>query len=379
MPDTKKKDGGRRDVVSEAVGDAVALKRLAVDAAKNELIESMAPRIRRLVEQELRGPAARGEDVDRLRRAADGYGETEFEEGKKQGGAEMKKDDGAELDMESLGSMFPAISEDPDEGRKAAADDDQDGDECPAESAIPTLGEGDMDEGNGQPPRDFSEDVDEDVEVSEAELRRVYEASVQAEAQVTKGFKDIPAPAEIEDAVKDSGLADVKKGETHWEEKGAQPPAKKDWTVKEWRQVIAAGIAENKALRAENKALRGQVSEARGQLAEVNLFNAKVLHVQKMLQGGLSLTREQKRLTISSIDEAASINEVKKIYATLEGAFRSSAQPLSENVRRKPQSSVARPAAGKQVLRESGGAGDDGSNAMVARWAALAGLPGAGK
>ena len=60
----------------------------AVQAAKNELIESLAPSIRTLVEKNLKGAVGtKNEDTDRIRRGvqdnAPGESHTGFEEGKK--------------------------------------------------------------------------------------------------------------------------------------------------------------------------------------------------------------------------------------------------------------------------------------------------------
>lgn len=365
-----KKSDSSSTIVRDAVKDAKALKELAVDAAKNQLLEAMAPQVRALVERELK-KSLRSEDVDRLRRAKDGHGETEFEEGADRGDQEMPKDD-KELDMESLAAMFPGLSEMDDE-MPYEAHKEPDGDEAsacppPAEepeleaAGIPTLGEGEKEEEG---------EMDEEIEISEAELKKVYEQALQAEAMVSKGFKDMSPAGELQDVDPNAGLHDIKKGETHWDQKVALPPAKKDWTVKEVKALVEQGLAENKKLRETNSKLVETVKLLGAKLAETNLFNSKVLHVNQMLSR-VRLTKEQKRVVIESIDRATSIDEVKKIYSTLESTLRV-AGVVAEARKPKANQQGARKSGGanQEVLRESA---DKSAGHQYSRWAQLAGL-----
>lgn len=366
----------KKGIVHEAVNDVKELSELAVDAAMGKIVESVTPAVRALIEKSIRGGNV-NEDLDRLRRAADGYGETEFEEGTDKGEKKMEK----ELDMEALMGMFPGLSEIEMDGEEMPeAHKEPDGDETPLkaadgegeeepelESAIPTLGEAE-EEKEG--------DMDEEIEISEAELRKVYEASLKqqsvAEAMVSKGFKDMTPSGEIDEVDPGAGIADVKSGESQWDEKGSLPPARKDWTVKEVRQLIRQGLAENKKLREMNSKLLEMLKTTTAKLNETNLFNAKVLHVNKLFSAG-KLTKEQKKAVVESIDAAVSVNEVKKIALTLEKSFKS-AGLVNESVRKpKASSQGARTSGGanQKVLRESA---DKSANPNYSRWAQLAGL-----
>lgn len=118
------------------------------------------------------------------------------------------------------------------------------------------------------------------------------------------------------------------------------------------------------------KAVRSLV----GKLEEVNLFNAKVLHVNRLLNKH-RLTNEQKKLAIESLDRAGSLSEVKSIYEAFDGTFTLAAKSLSESNTRKPTASAQKArtsgAPNQQVLRESV---DRGQNQANSRWAKLAGL-----
>lgn len=348
-------------VAKRAVAEAREVTRLAVNAAKNELIEEMTPALKDLIERRLRAGLL-GEDVDRLRRAADGYGETEFEEGKDM--AEKKDDD---MD-EGVGALFPEIAE--------AADDDV------CEGGMPEYGA--TDEATEQVAE--GDTVDEEIEISEAELARYYNEGLQMEVDVSKGFKDMAGSADIGKMDKSDELSDEKTGEHKWEDE--EPPAKQDYSVKEsigprTRMLIKRGIAENKALRAEvkrlaavaneNKKLKERLGQAGQKLSEMNLFNSKILHVSKFMNRH-RLTAEQKKAVVESLDRATSLEEVKRTYAVLETTFRAAGVVSEGADRRKAKASGGKVrttgAAKQEVLRESADAGPGG--VKYTRWQELA-------
>lgn len=337
-------------VVNRAVKDSKEIARLAVDAAKNELVEQISPAIKKLIESRLR-QGTLGEDVDRLRRAADGHMETEFEEGKQM---EDEK-------MESVASLFPGVNE-------VTEADDMD------ESEVPTLGEGDEMEEDVKEPE--GGEVDETIELSESELEQMYAEALQLEVDVSKGFKPIAEPHELGAGAKNdntkeaAALADLKGGENEWDNE--VPPAKQDYSVKEIRQLVKRGMAENKALRARNVKLEGMMKQMHGKLTEMNLLNSKILHVNKFMSAH-RLTNEQKRTVIEAIDKASTVNEVKNIYGIVESTFKV-AGVVTES-RNKPRADTGKRrtsgAPDAKVLRESA---DRSEGGQYARMQQLAGL-----
>lgn len=315
-------------IAKNAVNEAKAVARLAVDAAKNELIEQLTPTIQAIIDGQLRRGAL-GEDVDRLRRAADGYGETEFEEGK-----DMKKD--KKDKMESVAALFPGVSE------MAEADD----------SGYDDTSEG-LEEADGteHPGVDEAKDdeVDETLELSETELESIYHEALQLEVDVKNGFSDMAKPHELGAGAKaqyqsdGANLADYKSGEAEWD--NVDPPAKKKWTVESLKPLIRQGLAENKAVRAQNAKLTEMVKAMHAKLSEMNLLNSKILHVNKFMTNHNRLTSEQKRSVIESLDRGTTVKEVKRIFSILENSFKA-AGAVSESTRR--------PRADSQKLRTSG-------------------------
>jgi hypothetical protein len=62
--------------------------------------------------------------------------------------------------------------------------------------------------------------------------------------------------------------------------------------------------------------LRGDLQESHEQLRETNLFNTKLVYANKLLQNE-NLSKKQRLTIIEALDEAESINEVKKLFAGL--------------------------------------------------------------
>jgi hypothetical protein len=389
-----------RELVKEAVKDAKALKAAALEAAKNEIVEQMAPGVKALLEKQIRSALA-GESVDRVSdQGADYYSpasrekQKKYQEGKHKGDEEMadeKDDKEKELDLESLAGFFPQLSEDgeehmempgqegEDENPESAAgahehgveegehlecpkcghemeaggDEDKMEDEGMGGMSIPHLGEDAEAEPDMKEGKDKEKDeMEEEVEISETELHKVYEAALQTEAQVSKGFKDIVGGGELDQAHKETGIADKKTGEKHWETE--VPPDHVDYQIKE---ALKAGLAENNMLRAKLKEAVTLIKRLGQTLHETNLFNSKVLHVNRILNSSVRLTKEQKQVVLESIDKAKSVAQVKMVYEAIVSSFKASAGQLSESKSRKPVGNAQRArtsgAPKPEILRES--------------------------
>ncbi len=119
---------------------------------------------------------------------------------------------------------------------------------------------------------------------------------------------------------------------------------------------IREGARFRKALR-ENGALKRQLSE-------MNLFNAKLLYVNKLMQNR-NVTHEQKRAIVEALDNAKTIREAKLVYQGLSRSLKKKST-LREGATRRVLGSASRPTRSSGAnLNESGGS---------ARWAQLAGI-----
>jgi hypothetical protein len=106
---------------------------------------------------------------------------------------------------------------------------------------------------------------------------------------------------------------------------------------------------------------RGAVKSLREQLEDLNLFNAKLLYVNKLLQNK-GLTESQRKSVIRALDKAETLSEAKTLYNSLTESFSSRGKSLNESRSRGSSSRATTSAASK-----TGGA-------ELNRWAKLAGL-----
>jgi hypothetical protein len=128
-------------------------------------------------------------------------------------------------------------------------------------------------------------------------------------------------------------------------------------------------LAEVRRQEATNNGASSRLAESsnklRNELAETNLFNAKLLYSNKLLQNE-SLTRRQKAEVIQRLDEASNEREVKLVYESLVKALSGASRQLSEVAERRvlgSSSQATRPAS--TPMNES---------VELDRWAKLAGL-----
>jgi|13_taG_2_1085334.scaffolds.fasta_scaffold01178_2 conjugal transfer/entry exclusion protein len=114
------------------------------------------------------------------------------------------------------------------------------------------------------------------------------------------------------------------------------------------------------------KALRGM----KGQLQEMNLFNAKLLYANKLMQNK-DLSIKQQRHIVESLDEAKTLGEAKILFESLSkslvsGRKTSNGKTLSEGaIRRRSSGYSSSPVKSAQTINES---------VALDRWATLAGI-----
>ena len=104
----------------------------------------------------------------------------------------------------------------------------------------------------------------------------------------------------------------------------------------------------------------------KSQLVEMNLFNAKLLYANKLMQNK-DLTLKQQRAIVEALDNAKTLNEAKLLYKSLSESLtrRGQGGKLSEGTTRTLGSSS----------RSTRSAQPAKSGVEVDRWAVLAGLP----
>ena len=111
------------------------------------------------------------------------------------------------------------------------------------------------------------------------------------------------------------------------------------------------------------KALKGM----KAQLSEMNLFNAKLLYANKLMQNR-DLSIKQQRHIVESLDEAGTLNEAKLLFESLSKSLTKPGrgESLTEGANRKVLGSASKAARSAQPNKAQ--------NVEVNRWAKLAGL-----
>lgn len=130
------------------------------------------------------------------------------------------------------------------------------------------------------------------------------------------------------------------------------------------KNKVMKEVRENRALKTQLNDYRGAVETLREQLSDLNLFNAKLLYVNKILQNK-DVAPTQRRAIIEALDGAANLREAKLLYQSLTSSITTKNESLSESV--KHTAGLASRSVTTSSARMSGANEID-------RWATLAGL-----
>jgi len=136
-------------------------------------------------------------------------------------------------------------------------------------------------------------------------------------------------------------------------------------TLNKLSEAVKHERRKNRSLKLKLNEYRSAVETLREQLTDLNLFNAKLLYVNKLLQNK-DIGSSQRRAVVESIDKARSLREVKLVYKTLTESFS------------KASSGVLRESATRRALGSSskltGRASAHSASTEVNRWSVLAGI-----
>jgi len=118
--------------------------------------------------------------------------------------------------------------------------------------------------------------------------------------------------------------------------------------------------------RKEAKLLKRQAAAAKKELKESNLFNAKLLYVNKLMQS-YDLNVKQQRAIVEALDNAQTLREAKLLYTSLTESLKKGRSTKGGTM----NESVSRTGSASKSVRSSAPA-NNGSE--LGRWAVLAGL-----
>ena len=128
-------------------------------------------------------------------------------------------------------------------------------------------------------------------------------------------------------------------------------------------------VKKNRMLESKLAQHKKAIRKMKGQLSEMNLFNAKLLYANKLMQNR-ELSLKQQRNIVESLDNAKTLNEAKILFESLSKSLtrstsRRSSGNLNESANRKLIGSSSRSTSSAQPINES---------VALDRWARLAGI-----
>ena len=131
--------------------------------------------------------------------------------------------------------------------------------------------------------------------------------------------------------------------------------------------ALRRAAKKNRMLESKISQYKKNFRKMKTQLTEMNLFNAKLLYANKLMQNR-SLSLKQQKHIVESLDNAKTINEAKLLFESLsksQSSSRKRRSRLSEGNQRKLIGSSSRSTSSAQSLNES---------VALDRWATLAGI-----
>jgi len=327
----------RKDLLSEAIADAKAVKETALANAKLALEEAFTPKLQSMISAKLAEDAdeemeeeldssdlGAGDNAQPSDDASDSSDienddelmvaeEDELEEDEVEEDDDMEDDMEADLDMDSEEEMGADMDDD-------MEDDDED--ELDLESVIAEL-EAEMEEDEAPADENYheEEEVDEEEDMDEEE------------------------EIDLDEVIKT--LKEMEEGDYNEEEMDEEED-----------------MDEDEDLASELEEAYNTIASLKNTINEVNLLNAKLLYTNKLFRT-FDLNENQKVKVLENFDRTSSVREVKLVFSTLAENL-NVAKKKRTVVKEGYASKATKSSAPKKIISEG--------NEMAARWKKLAGL-----
>ncbi len=236
---------------------------------------------------------------------------------------------------------------------------------------------------------DDTNEADEVLEIDESLLRRelrrlknsrkriretsgVEDASQTADAfgggdVEDEAFVDVDEDTLLNALADELGSVKAASGDTTPPGGDAMPEGRRRRARARARQGRTNESRQNRALKGKLGDYKKAVGSLRGQLTEMNLFNAKLLYANKLMQNR-NLSPKQQRAIVEALDGAKTLREAKLLYKSLTNSLgRTKGRTLKENATRRTSGSSS---------RSTRSASPAQNGVEVDRWAVLAGISG---
>jgi hypothetical protein len=316
----------RKDLLSEAIADAKAVKETALANAKLALEEAFTPKLQSMISAKL---AEEMDDEDMDEGHYEGMHDDETEEGAHEGMHDDETEEGYHEEMEG------------------AHEDDDDMDEAYHEEMDDETEEGyheEMDDDMDEAYHEEMDDDDLDEIIRELEMEGAHEDDDDMDEAYHEEMDDDDEIDldEVINALKEMAHEDEMEEMGHGKEEGMHEDDLEDELEEAYKTIESLQATIN----------------------EVNLLNAKLLYTNKLFRT-FDLNESHKVKVLENFDRTSSVREVKLVYATL-------AENLNVAKNKKvvkegyASKTIKSSAPKKQIITET--------NNLASRWKTLAGL-----
>ena len=362
-----------RDLLTEAIADAKAVKETAIANAKAALEESFTPHLKSMLAAKLEEMDKDDENVkesEEIQETEEVVNETEDAVTETEEVAEATEQVDEEINLdEFLAELEVAEGKDKEEVKESeeldeAKEDKLDESEEIDEAAELEVTEADEDEAEEEGEADAEEGEEEEIDLedmTEDDLKKFIEDVIadmvetgelepgpDAEADGEMG-DDLDMPA-MEDEIELEEVEEMK-APTSGEKEEGEMKEEVEEEVKEEIDEVANALAEVEALKSE--------------LNEVNLLNAKLLYTNKIFRSK-NLTETKKVQVLKAFDKAVTVKEAKVIFETLNEGLVEKTKTVVNEVKGSASKATGTANVAKQPIVES--------DAMVERFKKLAGI-----
>jgi hypothetical protein len=341
----------KSDLLKEAIADARAVKETALANAKIALQEAFAPRIQRMISDQIENELDSEEEVPMdpaMEPEMDDMG-AEGEEGEEMGVNWVDND----ISFEVGGQQYDAEIDNP-MGDEEMGDEemgDLEGGDMPAED-MP------VDEVPAEnPEEEYNEGYDEmDEDLNLEAIIRELEGDLEEPAEEEPAMEEPVMEGEEEESEDDMNIDEIIESILREEDM--------DVTGDLEGNTDGDELAEAKA---ELEEAYSTVKQLKSIINEVNLLNAKLLYTNKLFRN-FELTEGQKMKVIENFDRAGNTREVKLVFSTLAESFNrpTKKRVVKESYASKATATTAPKKETTQVLSEG--------FELANRWKKLAGL-----
>jgi len=323
-----------REFLKEAIADAKTVKESAIANAKVALEEAFSPQLKSMLASKL-------EEMDK-------YEEDDVKEEVEEAKNEIEEETIEETISEEKEEMDEEM--DLDEILNELEKEEVKEDDLSLEEELTEAEEDEVEETEEETEEVETEEEDEDIDLedmSEEDLKSFIEDVI--EDMVKAG--ELEAGEAVEDNDEDEMEMDVDM-DVEIESEEEVVAEEKDDYMEEVKKELDEAYATINSLNSE--------------LNEINLLNAKLLYSNKIFKSK-SLNESQKVKVLGAFDKASSVKEVKLVFETINGNFKTKkTKQISENMIGSASKATITPKVNKKPIVES--------NEMVARFQKLAGI-----